>query len=45
MGGVDVNNNNILDNNEVAAQVPVAVAANVFANVCGVSIPVSVIAQ
>jgi outer membrane biogenesis lipoprotein LolB len=43
--GVDVNNNNILDNNEVAAQVPVAVAANVLANICGVDIPVSVLAQ
>jgi hypothetical protein len=31
--GVDVNNNNVLDQNEVVAQVPVGVAANV----CGVN--------
>ena len=31
--GVDVNNNNILDQNEVIAQVPVGIAANV----CGVN--------
>jgi hypothetical protein len=43
--GVDVDLNNVLSNNEVIAQVPIGVAANLAANVCIGDLTVGVLAQ
>jgi hypothetical protein len=43
--GVDVDLDNVLSNNEVIAQVPIGVAANLAANVCVGYLTVGVLAQ
>jgi hypothetical protein len=43
--GVDVDLDNVLSNNEVIAQVPIGVAANLAANVCVGDLTVGVLAQ